>query len=376
MRTHLGLVASLLLVAAPPAGASLVDRDAVTLGRLVDDLDLALVVRVDDARGDALGLTVLERLRGPATPDALRLDLSHEVACDLRARAGERLLLLLALGRDGVEAPVSVWQAVRLPDDGALALIKEAVASRAPTIGGDPRALERALFRQLEAPGAACPAAERVRADAALDLLAFQALSPGAGEVGALGRALDGGPTPDLARLAARVDDPALVAPLLRAARAPAAPVAARRAAAEALAALDPGAAAEALAADVDAPDAARAAVAVEGWGSSAPSAAWASPSTTRGPRSSAPPCGRSASGRARGAGAARGARARGARRGRARRPGGAGLGRRRRGAAPAGGRAPGPGAPRARGRPAPRPVVLAPAVLDELGAAHTSPSR
>lgn len=268
MRHHaVSLALVTALFAAAPAAASLVDREAVTLGRLVDDLDLALVVRVDAARGDALDLAVLERLRGPAVPDALRLVLSHEVACDLAARPGERLALFLALGPDGrAEAPVTVWQAVRLPDDAAAALVRDAVRSRAPTIGGDPRALERALFRQVEADGAG-PAAERVRADAALDLLAFSALAPGPAEVGALARALERAPSVDLARLAARAGDAALVAPLLRATRAPGPAADVRRAAAEALAALDPDAAAEALAGDVDAADPARATIAVEGLG-------------------------------------------------------------------------------------------------------------
>ncbi|MBX3468426.1 MAG: hypothetical protein KF878_16260 [Planctomycetes bacterium] len=179
MRHHaVSLALVTALVAAAPAAASLVDREAVTLGRLVDDLDLALVVRVDAARGDALDLAVLERLRGPAVPDALRLVLSHEVACDLAARPGERLALFLALGPDGrAEAPVTVWQAVRLTDDAAAALVRDAVRSRAPTIGGDPRALERALFRQLEADGAG-PAAERAAPTPRSTQLAFSALAP------------------------------------------------------------------------------------------------------------------------------------------------------------------------------------------------------
>lgn len=263
--TRFALLSFLVLGAAAPALATQVDRAGVTLGRLVDDLDLALVVRVqaveERSDGDQVTLDVLEVLRGPAPATPLRLALSHEVAHDLRARPGERLVVFLALDARGrVLAPVTVWQAVRVDDDAALELVAAAIASRAPTIGGDPRALERALFEQLEA------AHDRVRDDAALDLLAFRQLSPEPASVGALERALERAPTPWLGLLAQRVRAPELVPSLLVAVRAARAD-AARQAAAEALEAIDPEAAAEALAADVDAPDVRTATVAVAGLG-------------------------------------------------------------------------------------------------------------
>lgn len=263
MRQAIPLLALVALVAAPAFGSQ-VDRAQVTLGRLVDDTESALLVRVRavDVDARAVDLAVEATIDGPEVGEALRLVLAPDVFHDLAPREGLRLALLLSLAADGRPlAPATVWQAVRLADDAAAEVVTVAVRSRVPTIGGDPGALERALFSQLEA------RVERVREDAALDLLAFRALAPAPGDVGALGRALERGPSPALVELAARLRDAALVRPLLGAARSRAVDAGTRAAAAAALAALDPGTATEVFTADADAADADRATLAIEALG-------------------------------------------------------------------------------------------------------------
>jgi hypothetical protein len=263
-KARLPLASLGLFALVAPALASQVDRAQVTLGRLVDDTESALIVRVSgvDVEARAVDLVVAAVIDGPEVGETLRLVLAPDVLHDLAPREGQRFALLLSLGQDRRPvAPATVWQAVRLADDAAVEVVTAAVRSRVPTIDGDPTALERALFAQLES------RVDRVREDAALDLLAFRALAPAPGDVGVLGRALERAPSPELIALAARLGEPALVSPLLAVARSRTADAGARAGAAAALAALDPETALEVFTADVDAADVGRAALAVEALG-------------------------------------------------------------------------------------------------------------
>jgi hypothetical protein len=227
----LGVVVCAALASSVPAPleASQVPRERVTLGALSDAADLVVMARVEHA-GPTVELVVEDTLKGPT-----RATWSLP-AGELSWSTGERCLLFLDRDGEELRAPATSWQKIVVDEHGDHLL--EVVRGRLPQITfeptGDPTAdLRRALFEQLDSPLA------RVRADAALDLLAWRDLAPDTAELRLLRTALEGEPTEDLVRLAERTSSPLLIDALVQAMRG-AADAPTRHAAGECLATLDP----------------------------------------------------------------------------------------------------------------------------------------
>jgi hypothetical protein len=223
------------------AGAHSLPRERLTLGRLADDCDVVAVGRVDRVAGRTATFVVEELLKGePAT------ELLVPIAPDVPFTLGERIVLFLRVGEDGrLLAPETVFEKLVLDGKTPAHVLVEAVRRRLPRLGGPP-ASTAALFADLECRD------ERIRDDAALEILAHVSLEAGEPEHLALGRAIRARATPELLAIAGRLGGESLLAPVLEAARAATDPRMSE-AAGRALAAI--GAAIEPLVEDLAPPD-------------------------------------------------------------------------------------------------------------------------
>jgi len=244
------LALTLALAGAPAALAVQVERRAVTIGALADSADRVVLARVAAVGPDAVDLAVDRTLKGPA---ATRLSLPRGAVGGWAP--GARAVLFLDAGPAGALRPLlTAWQRVSVPAAGAADLV-DAVRGGRPRGGGDPGAVQAALFDQLES------SVPRLRVDAALDLLGFRALTPTAADLVHLRRALAAHDDPALLELAGRAGAADLLPAVLAAARG-GRDDRARRAAASALGAIDADAAVAALALDLGGADAGAAAAA------------------------------------------------------------------------------------------------------------------
>lgn len=233
---------SVLLALAGASRADLVDRQQVTLGALADGSDRIVLARLAGHEPAQVRFEVQDLLKGRNAP------VLHLPRGKLAWPATGTFVLFLDEGEDGsLLALSSAWQRVLVPDAAARDHLLAVVRGRLPSVGGDPRGLESALFAQLESP------LERVREDAGLELLARTQLAPGNEERAALRRALVHESRTELLELAARLPEPTLLAPLLRAGRT-ATRTRERTLAGAALRAVDPVSAQAALERDLESP--------------------------------------------------------------------------------------------------------------------------
>lgn len=227
-----------VLAGAPLAEASLVAREEVSLGRLVDASDLIVQAEVS-ASAPSLELQVLSVLKGQAG-SSLTLPASRFVTL----RPGQRALFFLRRDPAGGYRPlVTEYQRILLHDAAQAAEFAAAVGTRLISLGGASADLPRALFAQLSAGHG------RLREDAAWDLLALPSHAPSGAEAALLLAAIQRAPSVPLLALCARWPASGMLAPVLDAARQH--PGELRTAAGAALQAIDPAATLAALEADL-----------------------------------------------------------------------------------------------------------------------------
>ncbi len=197
---------TLAILTSAPAQASLVDRAQVTLGALAQR-DLACVVEVRALKEGVAFTEVQSSLKG--AKKHLELRLGAHVSLTL----GERALVFVRLDEAGRPLPLlTPWALVRLQDEAQEALVLAALRTRLPSEEGDAQPQIGALFAQLSSP------LERLRVDAAYDLLRLPTLEPAASERAALLAAFQAGPPSEaLLDLARRLPSPELTGPVLNA---------------------------------------------------------------------------------------------------------------------------------------------------------------